>query len=111
MKAIKNILRVSLLSAVAFAAATGCNTDPEYYSQVVPETFFTSKDAVWQRYCRPITHWKWHKASDRHRFDVMELGTDEICIPTRNGDWYNGGTHQNEHYHVFPSSEIGRAHV
>lgn len=105
MKAIKNILRASLLSAVAIAATTGCNTDPEYYSQVVPDTFFTSKDAVWQRYCRPITHWKWHKASDRHRFDVMELGTDEICIPTRNGDWYNGGTHQNEHYHVFPSSE------
>lgn len=100
----KNILKASLLAAVAFLSI-GCNTDPEYYSTVAPETFFTSQETVWQRYMRPFTHWKWHFTTNDHNGEVQMLGTDEICLPTRNGDWYNGGTHQNEHHHVFATSE------
>ena len=38
-----------LLSAFIVGACAGCNTDPEYYSEVVPDTFYTSETAVWQR--------------------------------------------------------------
>ena len=101
---IKNILKASLLAAFAFLSV-GCNTDPEYYSTVAPETFFTSQESVWQRYMRPFTHWKWHFATNTHNAEVQEATADAICLPTRNSDWYNSGTHQNEHHHVFDTSE------
>lgn len=103
----KNTFKYNNLIFVAFClvmAAVSCNTDPEYYTDVVPDTFFTSQDAVWQRYCRPFTHWKWFVGTDRNRFDLMELGTDEICCPTRGSDWYNGGLQQNQHHHIFETS-------
>lgn len=100
---IKNILKASLLSAFAFLSV-GCNTDPEYYSTVAPEIFFTSQETVWQRFSRPLTHWKWHFATDTHRADVQSLGTDEIAIPTKGTDWYDGGQYQNMHWHDFRSS-------
>ena len=105
---IKNILKASLLSAFAFLSV-GCNTDPEYYSTVAPEIFFTSQETVWQRFSRPMTHWKWHFATNDHNFNVQVLGTDEICLPTRNGDWYDGGQYQNIHKHNFQSS-VGMFH-
>lgn len=100
---IKNILKASLLSAFAFLSV-GCNTDPEYFSTVAPEIFFTSQETVWQRFSRPLTHWKWHFATDTHRVDVQSLGTDEIAIPTKGTDWYDGGKYQNMHWHDFRSS-------
>ena len=100
---IKNILKASLLSAFAFLSV-GCNTDPEYYSTVAPEIFFTSQETVWQRFSRPLTHWKWHFATDTHRADAQSLGTDELAIPTKGTDWYDGGKYQNMHWHIFKSS-------
>ena len=100
---IKNILKASLLSAFAFLSV-GCNTDPEYYSTVAPEIFFTSQETVWQRFSRPLTHWKWHFATDTHRADAQSLGTDELAIPTKGTDWYDGGKYQNMHWHDFRSS-------
>ena len=100
---IKNILKASLLSAFAFLSV-GCNTDPEYFSTVAPEIFFTSQETVWQRFSRPLTHWKWHFATDTHRADAQSLGTDEIAIPTKGTDWYDGGKYQNMHWHDFRSS-------
>ena len=105
---IKNILKASLLSAFAFLSV-GCNTDPEYYSTVAPEIFFTSQETVWQRFSRPLTHWKWHFATDTHRADVQSLGTDELAIPTKVNDWYDGGQYQNIHWHNFQSS-VGMFH-
>ena len=105
---IKNILKASLLSAFAFLSV-GCNTDPEYYSTVAPEIFFTSQETVWQRFSRPMTHWKWHFGTNDHHSDVQLLGTDEIALPTRNGDWYDGGQYQNIHHHNFQPS-VGMFH-
>lgn len=105
---IKNILKASLLSAFAFLSV-GCNTDPEYHSTVAPEIFFTSQETVWQRFSRPLTHWKWHFATDTHRADVQSLGTDELAIPTKVNDWYDGGQYQNIHHHIFQPS-VGMFH-
>ena len=35
---------------------TGCDIEPEYYSQVAPDTYYDSKEAVLQRFARPFTH-------------------------------------------------------
>lgn len=81
--------------------ATSCDVESTFYSQVVPETFYTSQDAVWERFNRPFTHWRWWVAQDRARWELQELGTDEICVPTRGSDWYNGAIYQKFHHHEY----------
>lgn len=90
-----------LAGATTLIVATSCDVDPSFYSQVVPETFYTSQDAVWERFNRPFTHWRWWVAQDRARWELQELGTDEICVPTRGSDWYNGAIYQNFHHHEY----------
>ncbi|MCI7359383.1 RagB/SusD family nutrient uptake outer membrane protein [Parabacteroides sp. AGMB00274] len=90
-----------LAGATTLIVATSCDVDPSFYSQVVPETFYTSQDAVWERFNRPFTHWRWWVAQDRARWELQELGTDEICVPTRGSDWYNGAIYQKFHHHEY----------
>lgn len=90
-----------LAGATTLIVATSCDVDPSFYSQVVPETFYTSQDAVWERFNRPFTHWRWWVAQNRARWELQELGTDEICVPTRGSDWYNGAIYQKFHHHEY----------
>ena len=90
-----------LAGATTLIVATSCDVDPSFYSQVVPGTFYTSQDAVWERFNRPFTHWRWWVAQDRARWELQELGTDEICVPTRGSDWYNGAIYQKFHHHEY----------
>lgn len=90
-----------LAGATTLIVATSCDVDPSFYSQVVPETFYTSQDAVWERFNRPFTHWRWWVAQDRARWELQELGTDEICVPIRGSDWYNGAIYQKFHHHEY----------
>jgi hypothetical protein len=98
----------SLLAAGAglVLTATSCSTDPTFFSQTVPATFYNSQDAVWQRFNRPFTHWRWYLAESNSRWELQELGTDEICLPTRGSDWYNGAVYQNfQHHHYTDDME------
>lgn len=78
----------------------GCtDLDEKWYSEVVPDTYFTSKESIYGVLGRPFTHWKWFHESDR--FYLQEFTTDEMCLPTRGSDWYNGGQPQRMHYHTW----------
>ena len=50
-----NILKLTTL-LLALAAFAGCDIEPVLYKQVAPDTFYHSKDAVWQRYYRSFTN-------------------------------------------------------
>lgn len=97
----KNILKAIVLSLAVMLSTASCNVDPEFYSQVVPETFYQSQDAVWQRYARPFTHWRWFAAHNESLNFLQELGTDELMLPTRGTDWYDGGQYQRFHHHEY----------
>lgn len=97
----KNILKSLIAGIAGIVSVTSCNIDPEFYSQVVPETFYTSQDAVWQRFNRPFTHWRWYVAHNEPRWMMQELGTDEFCLPTRGSDWYDGAKYQKMHHHEY----------
>ncbi len=98
---IKNIIK-SFLPAVAFMMTiTSCEVEPSFYSQVVPETFYTSQEAVWERFNRPFTHWRWYLGQDAPRWMLQEIGTDEFCLPTRGSDWYDGAKFQKFHHHEY----------
>ena len=97
----RNIINLFLSGVTCLLAATSCSVEPTFYSQVVPETFYTSQDAVWQRFNRPFTHWRWYLAHNEPRWMMQELGTDEVCLPTRGSDWYNGAVFQKFHHHEY----------
>ncbi len=97
----KNIFHSILAGAACLLAVTSCSVEPEFYTQVVPETFYTSQDAVWQRFNRPFTHWRWWAAHNEARWMMQEIGTDEFCLPTRGSDWYNGAKYQKFHHHEY----------
>ena len=86
---------------MAATALTSCNIDPDFYSQVTPETFYTSQEAVYQRYARPFTHWRWFAGHDDNMWLLQELGTDEFIQPTRGSDWYDGAKYQKIHHHEY----------
>ena len=86
---------------MAATALTSCNVDPDFYSQVTPETFYTSQEAVYQRYARPFTHWRWYAGHDDNMWLLQELGTDEFIQPTRGSDWYDGAKYQKIHHHEY----------
>lgn len=80
---------------------TSCDVDPTFYSQVVPETYYTNADAVWSRFNRPFTHWRWWVSHNDSRIRLQEVGTDAMCVPTRGNDWFDGAVYQNLHHHHF----------
>ncbi len=97
----KNILNLICGAACLLGLATSCSVDPEFYSQVVPDTFYSSQNAVWQRFSRPFTHWRWWVGHNDTRFALQELGTDEFIVPTRGSDWFDGATYQRFHHHEY----------
>ncbi|MGN0230883.1 MAG: RagB/SusD family nutrient uptake outer membrane protein, partial [Muribaculaceae bacterium] len=96
-----NIFGLLISGIIGLLAMSSCSVEPEFYSETVPETFFTTQDAVWQRFNRPFTHWRWYAGHHAAYWMLQELGTDEICIPTRGSDWYNGGNYQRHHHHEY----------
>lgn len=97
----KNLINFILTGVICLLVGTSCNVDPTFHTQVVPETFYTSQDAVWQRFNRPFTHWRWYVGHNDPRWEMQELGTDEFCIPTRGSDWYNSAVYQKFHHHEY----------
>ena len=71
-----------------------CSVEPEYYSQSVPELFFDTQQKVHQRMGRAFTHWAWCMADGQAHSNFMrlqEFTTDEMLVPSRYNDWYDGG--------------------
>lgn len=101
MKKFKIYNSVLIGITICLFAITSCSVEPTFYSQVVPETFYTSQEAVWERFNRPFTHWRWYIANNEPRWMLQELGTDEFCLPTRGSDWYNGALYQKFHHHEY----------
>ena len=96
-----NILKLTTL-LLALAAFAGCDIEPVFYKQVAPDTFYDSKDAVWQRYYRSFTHARWAFAQDGSPFTLQELTTDEFISPVRGGQNDSRGEEYKMHYHDFP---------
>lgn len=97
----KKIINYILSAVVCLLVATACEVEPTFYSQTVPETFYNSQQAVWQRFNRPFTHWRWYVGHNEPRWMMQELGTDEFCLPTRGSDWYDGAKYQKFHHQEY----------
>lgn len=79
------------------------NLDEEWYSEVTPSTFYTSKENVYSALYRPFTHARWFVEHDRWR--LQEYTADAFAITTKGPHWYNGGENERYHYHKWTSSD------
>lgn len=94
---LKHIIAVTV--GAAALCAPSCDLDEKFYSEVTPDTFFTSPESTYAVLCRPFTHWKWYIGADR--WNLQELTTDEMVCPKRGSDWYNSGEYYRLHYHTW----------
>lgn len=94
---LKHIIAVTV--GAAALCAPSCDLDEKFYSEVTPDTFFTSPESTYAVLCRPFTHWKWYIGADR--WYLQELTTDEMVGPKRGSDWYNSGEYYRLHYHTW----------
>lgn len=54
----RNILII--ISFLTLLVSSGCtNLDEKWYSEVTPDTYFTSKETVYSFLVRSFTHWRW----------------------------------------------------
>ena len=59
---LKHIIAVTV--GAAALCAPSCDLDEKFYSEVTPDTFFTSPESTYAVLCRPFTHWKWYIGAD-----------------------------------------------
>ncbi|MGI6074604.1 MAG: RagB/SusD family nutrient uptake outer membrane protein [Fermentimonas sp.] len=89
---------------------TSCEVEPTYYSQSTPDLFFDTQEKVYQRMGRPFTHWAWCMADQQaHSNFIMlqEFTTDEMLVPSRYNDWYDGGNFLRMYHHDFTPTTPG----
>ena len=67
---LKHIIAVTV--GAAALCAPSCDLDEKFYSEVTPDTFFTSPESTYAVLCRPFTHWKWYIGADRCGEDFSE---------------------------------------
>lgn len=101
MKNMKKSIFLSILTGCAALFVTGCNLDEISYSQVTPDTFYTSPENTYAVLARPFTHWKYYVDPGRESYRVLELSSDEMCCPKRGSDFYNSGNEQMLWYHTW----------
>ena len=89
----------AVLAGAAALSAPSCDLNEKFYSEVTPDTFFSSPESTYAVLCRPFTHWKWYIGADR--WYLQELTTDEMVCPKRGSDWYNSGEYYRLHYHTW----------
>lgn len=104
-------LLIIILAVVGISSVfKSCEVEPTYYSQSTPELFFDTQEKVYQRMGRAFTHWAWCMADNQaHSNFIMlqEFTTDEMLIPSRYNDWYDGGNYLRLYHHDFTPTTPG----
>lgn len=104
-------LLIIILAVVGISSVfKSCEVEPTYYSQSTPELFFDTQEKVYQRMGRAFTHWAWCMADNQaHSNFIMlqEFTTDEMLVPSRYNDWYDGGRYLRMYHHDFTPTTPG----
>ncbi|MBF6598865.1 MAG: RagB/SusD family nutrient uptake outer membrane protein [Fermentimonas sp.] len=108
MKKYKLLIIIAVIGITSIFKS--CEVGPTYYSQSTPELFFDTQDKVYQRMGRAFTHWAWAQADGQaHSNFIMlqEFTTDEMLVPSRYNDWYDGGNYLRMYHHDFTPTTPG----
>jgi hypothetical protein len=102
------IAAIALVTIAAMFQA--CSVEPEYFSQSTPSLFFDTQSKVYQRMGRPFTHWAWAMGDHQAHSNLVrlqEFTTDEMLVPSRYNDWYDGGAYLRNYHHDFTPTTPG----
>ncbi len=100
----------TVITVVVLGLFQACSVEPEYYSHTTPGLFFDSQSKVYQRMGRAFTHWAWCMADHQAHSNLMilqEFTTDEMLVPSRYNDWYDGGNYLRMYHHDFTPTTPG----
>lgn len=95
----KNIL-IGMLALLAVPACT--DLDEEVYSVYTDKNFPTSPEQ-YAALTGPI-YVAAQKFFDNNYYDMQETATDEVIVPSRGGDWFDGGKWRDMHFQTWTSS-------
>ena len=88
---------ILVFACLVFIVPACTNLDEELYDTLAAENFFQSEDeyiaALGQAYAN-LTMWGSHS----NVWSTNELSSDELVVPTRGGDWYDGGVLLQVHF-------------
>lgn len=101
-------LRNILIGCLVLFAVPACtDLDEEVYGVYTDENFPTTPEQ-YAALTGPI-YVAAQKFFDNNYFDMQETATDEVIVPTRGGDWFDGGKWRDMHFQAWtPSHELMR---
>ena len=79
------------------------NLDEKLYSDVTPSNFFKSDEEFISALGAAYTQFDNYASGDV--YNVQELGTDEMAVPTRGQDWDDGGMWRRLHLHAWTNED------
>lgn len=94
---IKKAVIPALISVMVLQACT--KLDENVYSNYTDANFPTTA-AQYAALTGPV-YVAAQKFFDNNFYDLQEAGTDELIVPTRGGDWFDGGKWRDMHYHTW----------
>jgi len=98
MKRYLLLIRAILLALITTAFIQSCtNLDEELFSEVVPESFFKTDEEFIAALGAAYTQFGGYATGDA--FNLNEVCTDEMVVPTRGQDWDDGGMWRRLHLH------------
>lgn len=91
--------KILLLTAIGFAAfSMSCTKlDEELFGEVVPENFFKNESEFVSALGAAYTRLQSYASGDL--YNMQEVTTDEMVVPTRGSDWDDGGNWRRLHLH------------
>jgi hypothetical protein len=90
----------SAIIIIVFAMLSGCTKlDSKVYDQVTPENFFQTPQQVNATLAQAYT--PMINIPMGNTFQMNAVSTDEMIIPTRGNDWFDGGKWQSLWLHTF----------
>ncbi|MDR1583011.1 MAG: RagB/SusD family nutrient uptake outer membrane protein [Prevotellaceae bacterium] len=106
-----NLFKV-LFAATMLIVLEQCSIEPIYYTEITDEVYnssatdATAQAAVWQIMAVPFDHLRTINGTVPRTYLSASntFSSDEIVMPNRNGDWYDGGFYLGDFYHNWGAS-------
>ena len=103
-----------LLICVLGTSFTACTLDENPRDQIPEEEAYTSEESIYLNTVATLYSYIGGKddgqglqGTCRGVYDLQTFGSDEAMIPTRGGDWYDGGIWQDMYRHSWtPGHEL-----
>jgi hypothetical protein len=104
MKYLKYKICITVSCFIILFTSSCTKLDETLYDQIVSSEFLQTKDDIIRVFLRPFEHGYW-TVQGAGLFFAQELSSDELMTPHRQGDWFDQGLYQRQHYHTWTNQD------